>query len=146
MNKAFLIGNLTRDPELSQTTSGIAFCRFSIAINRSYSSADGTKQVDYLPIICWRNQAENCGKFLKKGSKVGISGSIQTRSYEKDGEKRYVTEIVADEVEFLSTRGGYNSDPTEEDLPPFPGAGGGNTEKKSNKFEGNPVVEGKIPF
>ena len=103
MNKTWLIGNLTRDPELSETSSGIAVCRFSIAVNRNYTNAEGNKEVDYLNIVVWRGQAENCGKFLKKGSKVSIVGSLQNRSYEdRDGNKRTVTEIVANEVEFLS--------------------------------------------
>lgn len=105
MNKVFLIGNLTKDPETSTTTSGIKVCKFTVAVNRNYSSPDGSRQTDFLPVICWRSQAENCGRYLKKGRKVGLCGSIQTRSYDaNDGTKRYVTEIVADEVQFLSTR------------------------------------------
>ncbi|HOB63859.1 MAG TPA: single-stranded DNA-binding protein [Clostridia bacterium] len=128
MNKVILIGNLTRDPETNTTNSGIKVCKFTIAVNRNYSSVDGTRQTDFLPVICWRNQAENCGKFLRKGSKVGICGSIQTRSYDgPDGSKRYVTEIVADEVQFLSTRSEGFPDDTEllerrkvEELQPIP--------------------------
>ncbi len=104
MNKVYLIGNLTRDPELSETTSGIAFCRFSIAVNRNFTNADGNRETDFFNIIVWRNLAENCGKFLKKGSKVAIFGSLQNRTYEdKDGAKRTITEILASEVEFLNT-------------------------------------------
>ena len=105
MNKVILIGNLTKDPEQTYTPSNICVCRFTVAVNRSYSSQNGDKQTDFLPVVCWRNQAENCAKHLKKGSKVGVSGSIQTRTYDdRDGVRRYVTEIVADEVQFLSTR------------------------------------------
>ena len=108
MNKVFLIGNLTRDPELAETASGIKVCRFAIAVNRIYSGSDGTRETDYFNITVWRTQAENCGKYLKKGSKVAISGSLQNRSYEdKDGVKRNVTDIVADGVggvEFRSSR------------------------------------------
>ena len=104
MNKVYLIGNLTRDPELSETTSGIALCRFSIAVNRNYSGSDGERQTDFFNIIVWRTQAENCGRYLKKGSKVAIVGSLQNRTYEdKEGVKRTVTDIVASEVEFLSS-------------------------------------------
>ena len=104
MNKVYLIGNLTRDPELSETTSGVAFCRFAIAVNRTFVNADGTRDADFFNITVWRGQAENCGKFLKKGSKVAIVGSLQNRTYEdKEGVKRTVTDIVANEVEFLST-------------------------------------------
>lgn len=102
MNKVFLIGNLTREPELSETNSGVAFCRFSIAVNNGYGE---NKKTDFFNIIAWRNQAENCGRFLKKGSKVAIEGSLQNRSYEdKDGNKRTITEIIANEVELLSTK------------------------------------------
>lgn len=104
MNKVYLIGNLTRDPELSETTSGVPFCRFAIAVNRTFVNADGNREADFFNITVWRGQAENCGKFLKKGSKVAIVGSLQNRTYEdKEGVKRTVTDIVASEVEFLST-------------------------------------------
>ena len=105
MNKVYLIGNLTRDPELSETGSGIKVCRFAIAVNRTYSNNDGERMTDFFNITVWRNQAENCGRYLKKGSKVAVVGSLQNRSYEdKDGVKRNVTDIVANEVEFLSTK------------------------------------------
>ena len=107
MNKVYLIGNLTRDPELAETQSGVAVCRFSIAVNRPYANADGVKEADFFNITTWRGQAENCGKFLKKGSKVAVVASLQNRSYEdKDGVKRTITDIIASEVEFLSTARG----------------------------------------
>jgi single-strand DNA-binding protein len=107
MNKVYLIGNLTRDPEVSETSSGVAYCRFSIAVNRNFTNADGNREADFFNIIVWRAQAENCGKFLKKGSKIAVVGSLQNRSYEdKDGVKRTVTDIVASEVEFLTTNRG----------------------------------------
>ena len=99
MNKVILIGNLTRDPELSETPSGVKVCKFSIAVSRPFSE-DVT---DFFNIVTWRGQAENCGKYLAKGRKVAIVGTLQNRSYEdRDGNKRNVTEIVANEVEFLS--------------------------------------------
>jgi single-strand DNA-binding protein len=105
MNKLFLIGNLTRDPEASETSSGVAYCRMSIAVNRPYSGSDGERQTDFFNITVWRAQAENCARYLKKGSKVAVVGSLQNRSYEdKDGNKRQVTDIIANEVEFLSVR------------------------------------------
>ena len=104
MNKVQLIGNLTRDPELNETPSGVAVCRFSIAVNRSYANEEGERIADYFNITVWRGQAENCGKFLKKGSKVAIMGSLQNRTYEdKDGVERKVTDIIASEVEFLTS-------------------------------------------
>ena len=105
MNKCILIGNLTKDPELTTTTNGVAVCRFTIAVSRRYSNADGERETDFLNIVVWRSLGENCHKFLKKGSKVGVVGNIQNRSYDAtDGTKRYITEIVAEEVEFLSTK------------------------------------------
>lgn len=111
MNKVILIGNLTRDPELSTTTSGVPMCRIGIAVNRNYSNANGERETDFFNITAWRGLAERCGKYLVKGNKVGIVASLQTRSYEVNGEKRYATDIVADDVEFLTPRnssGGSN--------------------------------------
>lgn len=105
MNKVFLIGNLTRDPELSETASGISVCRFAIAVNRRFSSADAERQTDFFNVTAWRGQAENIAKFTKKGSKVAVAGSIQIRNYEdSQGQKRTAVDVVADEVEFLSAR------------------------------------------
>ena len=105
MNKVILIGNLTKDPELTTTNSGISVCRFTLAVPRRFQNAEGERETDFLNVTVWRNQAENCNKYLKKGSKASIVGSLQTRSYDaQDGTKRYVTDIVAEEVEFLSSR------------------------------------------
>ena len=105
MNKVLMIGNLTKDPEVGQTTSGVTACRFSIGVSRDYANADGTRETDFFNVTVWRNKAENCGKYLKKGNKVAVSGSLQNRTYEgKDGVKRNVTEIIATDVEFLTPR------------------------------------------
>ena len=105
MNRVILIGNLTRDPELTGTPSGVAVCRFSIAVSRDYANADGNRETDFFNITVWRGRAENCGKYLKKGNKVAVIGSLQNRSYEdKDGIKRNVTDIVASDVEFLTPK------------------------------------------
>ena len=105
MNRCFLFFYLTRDPELATTNSGVSVCRFSLAVTRNFSNADGEREADFLNIIVWRGQAENCHKYLKKGSKCAVTGSIQTRSFDaQDGSKRYVTEIVADNVEFLNSK------------------------------------------
>ena len=105
MNKVILIGNLTRDPELSETPAGVAVCRFSVAVSRDYANSDGTRETDFFNITVWRRTAENCGKYLKKGNKVAIVGTLQNRSYEdKDGIKRNVTDIVASDVEFLTPK------------------------------------------
>lgn len=106
MNKVILVGNLTRDPELTETPTGVSVCRFAIAVSRDYASANGTRETDFFNITVWRGRAENCGKYLKKGNKVAIVGSLQTRSYEdKDGIKRNVVDVIANEVEFLTPKG-----------------------------------------
>ena len=105
MNKVILVGNLTRDPELTETPNGIAVCRFAIAVSRDYANSEGTRETDFFNITVWRGRAENCGKYLKKGNKVAVVGSLQNRSYEdKDGIKRTVTDVVASEVEFLTPK------------------------------------------
>lgn len=105
MNKVQLIGNLTRDPETKTTPGGVSVCRFSIAVNRRHKNAQGVQETDFFNIVAWSKLAELCGTYLGKGRKAGISGSLQTRSYvSRDGVKRFVTEIVAEEVEFLTTR------------------------------------------
>ena len=102
MNKAILIGNLANDPESRTTQSGIAQCTFRLAVQRRFANAQGVREADFLTIVCWRQTAELCARYLSKGRKVAVEGSIQTRSYDaQDGTKRYVTEIVADNVEFL---------------------------------------------
>ena len=115
MNKVYLIGNLTRDPEISTTTSGISVCRMSIAVSRRFSNAEGGRDTDFFNVTAWRGTADNCAKFLKKGNKIAVSGSIQTRNYEKaDGTKGFSVDIVADEVEFLSSKNdGTNEGNTE---------------------------------
>ena len=106
MNKVILVGNLTRDPELSETPNGVAVCRFAIAVSRDYANADGNRETDFFNITVWRARAEVCGKYLKKGNKVAVVGSLQNRTYDdKDGNKRTVTDVVASEVEFLTPKG-----------------------------------------
>ena len=106
MNRAMLIGRLTRDPDLRATGSGIAVCTFTIAVDRRFTNKETQqREADFIPVVVWRAQAENCAKYLHKGSQAAVCGSIQTRSYDApDGSKRYVTEVVADEVQFLGSR------------------------------------------
>ncbi|MCL2675932.1 MAG: single-stranded DNA-binding protein [Firmicutes bacterium] len=106
MNRVVLVGNLTKDPELTTTGSGVSLCRFAIAVNRNFTSASGERDADFFNIVAWRNLADNCGKFLAKGKKVAVSGRIENRTVDSgDGNKRYYTDIIADDVEFLSPRG-----------------------------------------
>ncbi|MBS6475312.1 MAG: single-stranded DNA-binding protein [Clostridiales bacterium] len=109
MNRVILVGNLTRDPELRATSSGLSVCTFSIAVNRRVSreaQAQGQRDADFFNIVTWRALADNCSRYLAKGRKVAVVGSLQNRSYDaNDGTKRYITEIVADDVEFLTPAG-----------------------------------------
>ena len=143
MNKVILVGNLTRDPELITTTNGVSLCRFSLAVQRRFAGQDGEREADFINIVVWRGQADNCYKYLKKGSKCGVVGSLQTRSYDaQDGTKRYSTDVVADEVEFLSTKGSSNSEESFE-----PAETGSKSSGKSdvvNKFE--PIDDDDLPF
>ena len=139
MNKAILIGNLTRDPELKTTPNGISVCTFTVAVQRTFSK-DAERQTDFIPIVTWRGLAENCGKYLAKGRPVAVSGSIRTRSYDgKDGTKRYVTEVVADDVQFLG--GGKSSGDTQsvaqDASAPYDDMGGGDF---------TPMDDEELPF
>ena len=106
MNKAFLIGNLTRDPEMRSTQSGVSVCNFSIAVNRRFRNAQtGQQETDFLNVIAWRQLAELCGKYLAKGRKVAVTGTVSARAYTgSDGSVHATMELVADEVEFLTPR------------------------------------------
>ncbi len=112
MNKVFLIGNLTRDPEASETNSGVSLCRFSIAVNRRFSSGED-RQTDFFNITAFRGLADNVARFCKKGNKVAVVGSIQIRNFEdNNGQRRTFVDIVADDVEFLTPKnsGGMQDD------------------------------------
>ena len=106
LNKVFLLGNLTKDPELRHTPQGTSVASFSIAVNRTYKGNDGDfkKETSYFNIVVWGKIGENCAKYLSKGRPVLVEGRLQNRSYEtQDGQKRYITEIIADNVQFLGS-------------------------------------------
>ncbi len=121
LNKAMVYGNLTRDPEMKALPSGMQVCSFSLATNRVYNDRDGKRQesTDYHNIVVFGKQAENCAKYLFKGNSAFIEGRMQTRSWEKDGQKQYRTEIIAERVQFGPKGGGQ--------------AGGGNSTSNSNE-------------
>lgn len=105
MNRVMLIGRLTAKPELRYTGSNIPYARFSIAINRTFSNSQGQRETDFINIIIWRKQAENVCNFLDKGSLVSVEGRLQTNTYDdKDGNKRYSMDVVADSIQFLESR------------------------------------------
>ena len=105
MNKVFLIGNLTRDPETRETPSGVTMCRFAIAVQRPYSSQDGERQTDFFECTAWRGLGETIARYTKKGNKVAVSGSIQLRNYEDNqGVKRTAVDIIVQDCEFLTPK------------------------------------------
>lgn len=141
MNKVILVGNLTKDPELVTTNNGISLCRFTLAVQRRFTSGDGEREADFINIVVWRAQADNCYKYLKKGSKAGVVGTLQTRAYDgNDGTRKYATEVVAEEVEFLASKGSSNAEEAEN------AAGSKSTGKSDvvNKFE--PIDDDNLPF
>ena len=104
MNRVELIGRLTRDPELRYTSNNIATTRFSLAVNRPFQGQNGEQGTDFINIVVWRKQAENVKKYCTKGSLVAVEGRIQTGSYEKDGQRIFTTDVVADSVQFLESK------------------------------------------
>lgn len=102
LNKVVLIGRLTRDPELRYTSGGIAVTKFTLAVDRNFNNQQGEREADFIPIVVWRGQAETSAKYLNKGRLVAVAGRIQTGSYETpDGQRRYTTDVVAEDVRFL---------------------------------------------
>ena len=136
MVKVWLTGNLTKDPELTKTANGISVCKFSVAVQRKYANANGEKEVDFLNIVAWRGLADNCNKYLRNGNKCGIVGSIQTRSYDAaDGTKKYLTEIIAEEIEFLSSKTENENKPQTE------------SQKKQEVMKDfTPIDDSQLPF
>ena len=111
MNKVTLIGKVTRDPERTETASGVSVCHFSIAVNRSYTNGDGERQTDFFNITAWRGLAESVARYVHKGDKVAVSGSIETDNYEDaKGNKRTSFDIVASDVEFLVLKNNMRPD------------------------------------
>ena len=115
MNKVILMGRLTKDPEVKQTGSNVAVCSFTVACDRRYKSQNGERQTDFINCVAWRQQATLLGNYFHKGSRIMVTGSIQNRSYDdQNGQKRYVTEVMVEEVEFVDTKAdnqGYASAP-----------------------------------
>ena len=105
MNKVILVGRLVKDPEVKTTQSQIAFCGFTIAVDRKFKTASGERQADFISCVAWRQQAEFLGKYFQKGSRVAVVGNLQSRTYDDaNGKKVYVTEVVVDEIEFVDSK------------------------------------------
>ena len=137
MNKVILIGRLTRDPELRYTSSNIPSATFSIAVDRTFTNQNGEREADFINIVVWRKQAENCKNYINQGSQVAIDGRIQTRNYEdQNGQKRYVTEVVADNVQFLDTKAQREQrENNDADVNPY------NLDDKKEKNESNDIPD-----
>lgn len=117
LNRVILIGRLTRDPELRYTPSGVAVTKFTLAIDRAYKNAQGEKETDFINIVTWRKQAENVANYLFKGKLAAVDGRLQVRNYQgQDGQKRWITEVVAENVRFLSPRDTSNNDNSLDDF------------------------------
>lgn len=107
MNRVVLVGRLTKDPELRYTPNGVPVATFTLAVNRTFTNQQGEREADFINCVIWRKPAENVANFLKKGSLAGVDGRVQTRSYDgQDGKKVYVTEILAESVQFLDPKSG----------------------------------------
>lgn len=139
MNKIILMGRLVRDPEVRYTQTGKVVCQFTIAVDRPFANQDGQKEADFIPVIVWGKQAELCGNSLTKGQRVLVEGRLQIRSYDaKDGSKRWVTEVIANNFEFIERRGDFANG----GAPANAGSAGG----FENAF-GSPVpFDEEIPF
>lgn len=155
MNKVVLIGRLTKDPELKFTPgTGTAVATFTLAVDRRVPNKNGQREADFVPIVVWGKQAESTANYMSKGKLMGVSGRIQTRSYEaKDGTRRYVTEVVADEVQFLEWGNGQGQGNQGSNQNFNKAAAQGNSGYSAMDFEGSiyedemtPVDDGDIPF
>lgn len=139
MNRTILVGRLTKDPELRYTPNGVAVCQFNLAVNRPFTNQKGEKEADFIQIVVWRTPAENAANYLTKGSLAGVDGRLQTRHYENNqGQRVYVTEVVADSVQFLDSRGSNQK-----------GANGvrSNNAQANNPFGNTPdISDDNLPF
>lgn len=116
MNKVSLIGRITKDPEVKKTNSGISVCSFTLAVDRRFKNASGERETDFIPCVGWRQVADIIGQYFRKGSRIAITGTIQTRSYEDNaGQRRNVVEVLAEEIDFIDKK-----EAQEEEIRPIP--------------------------
>lgn len=148
LNKAMVYGNLTRDPELKSLPNGMQVCSFSLATNRVYNDRDGKRQeaVDYHNIVVFGKQAENCGKYLTKGSSTYVEGRMQTRSWDKDGVKQYRTEVIADRVQFGPKAGGSTGGSAPAGAPSAKSTGGDSRDSALPDYPEEEINPEDIPF
>ncbi|MFM9280845.1 single-stranded DNA-binding protein [Paenibacillus jiagnxiensis] len=158
LNRVILIGRLTKDPELRYTPSGVAVTQFTLAVDRPFTSQGGEREADFIPVVTWRQLAETCANYLRKGRLTAVEGRIQVRNYENnEGKRVYVTEVVADNVRFLESNreGGGNSSGggAMREEPSYGGGGRGNgnhTRNNQDPFsdDGKPIdiSDDDLPF
>jgi len=156
INRVILVGRLTKDPELRYTTGNISVAKFTLAVNRSFTSGtNGEKEADFIQCVVWRKQAENLARFVKKGGLIGVEGRIQTGSYDdKDGVRKYTTEVVCDSVQFLEPKNQeddsykeFNRQDYSDDL--YSNDNNNNNNNRNNRKESTPtidVAEDDLPF
>ncbi len=150
INRTVLVGRLTKDPELRYTSSNIAVVKFTLAVNRTFAGPSGEREADFIQCVVWRKQAENLARFVKKGSLLGLEGRIQTGSYDdKDGIRKYTTEVVCDSVQFLEPKSQGNDSHREYGSQDYSKSYQKNDYKKPKKQESTPtidVAEDDLPF
>lgn len=152
LNRVVLVGRLTKDIELRYTSSNVAVAQFTIAVNRTFSNQSGEREADFVNCVAWRNQAENMSKYVKKGALIGVDGRIQTRSYDDaTGKRVYVTEVVADSVQFLEPKGSQRAQTqsvaNEFDTVVPPAQFGGSAETMNNDFDlALDISDDDLPF
>lgn len=110
INRVLLVGRLTKDPEYRQTTNGVDRTTFTLAVNRTFTNSNGEREADFINVVTFRKQAQNVSKYVSKGQLVGVDGRIQSRNFENnEGKRVFITEVIADNVQFLETKGGRNN-------------------------------------
>lgn len=139
MNKAILMGRLTKDPELRTTQSNISVCSFTLACDRRYKNADGTRSTDFIPCVAWRQQAEFATRYFHKGDRMLVMGTIQPRSWEdqQTGQRRYITEVIVDEIYFCESKRSSGEGQYDQ--------GGGNTYRSGSSQSGGSGGKGFLP-
>lgn len=144
INRVILLGRLTRDPELRYTANGIAVATFTLAVDRRAVNQQGERETDFIPIVAWRQLGELCANYLKKGQQAAVEGRLQVRSYDnKEGRKVYVTEVIADNVQFLG--GGSGQASRNEFMAPSPFGDDQRNAGGNNPFE-NPFAGSQSPI
>jgi single-strand DNA-binding protein len=137
-----LVGRLTRDPELRYTQQGTAVANFTIAINRPFKNEQGEQQADFINGVVWRKPAENLAKYMKKGNQIGVDGRLQSRTYEQDGRTVYVTEVIADSIQFLESKGSNKDENNQQQH----NNQQNNSQQQNNQNQSNPFVNDGEPI